>query len=239
MSCNTPVLPPAPSGQVCGHRRCSHRLLLTCPEMLVDASSDGHRACYFPTGKKGKLQAQLCPRCQGWPCCPRRWWGRETVCGWSPLLGDTRGGRWHCAQAAQPARGWEMMAVVRNELGTRLAALFWLGEKAAEAAGGSQTGRPWCLLVFLSWHQQGPRGPPLWDDERMGTKPGPQPGIAKVIAAGGRLQGVGWCWRSTKQLQGLTQSTAQKRSGIKPSPLLTTREQPSFDPRTGSMLQGG
>lgn len=135
-----------------------------------------------------------------------------------------------------------MMAVVRNELGTRLAALFWLGEKAAEAADGSQTGRPRCLLVFLSWHQQGPT---LWDDERMGTKPRPQPGIAKVIAAGGRepsqqrLQVVGWCWRSTKQLQGLTQSTAQKRSGIKPSPLLTTREQPSLGPRTGSVLQGG
>lgn len=36
----------------------------------------------------------------------------------------------------------------------------------------------------------------------------------------------------------LTQSTAPKCSGIKPSPLLTTRDWPSLGPRPGSTAQG-
>lgn len=54
-----------------------------------------------------------------------------------------------------------MMAVVGNELGTRLAAPFWLGGKAAEAADGSQSGLPRCLLV----------SPRMASAETMGTTP--------------------------------------------------------------------
>lgn len=33
---------------------------------------------------------------------------------------------------------------------------------------------------LLAWHQQRPWGPPLWDAERLGTRPWPQPGAAKA-----------------------------------------------------------
>lgn len=53
--------------------------------LLVDASLDGRYACYFPTGRKGKLQARLCP-------C----WDSQ-VLGFGPAaLGGDGAGQW-CA----------------------------------------------------------------------------------------------------------------------------------------------